>query len=592
MASARRHLRAWLARLGGRSLAARDPVPPRAIALPRQTAAHQRWAVYVLLFVVIACSFVLSFAMEEYARGIRNMAGVQRQAFMQALGKLPGDLAWAWNGTVRVMAGMDFANGGPVLATDDPQALETRIERLARLVHLFTALALLASLFMIHHIWARFRSEDRLAHYAFHDPLTGLGHRLSFERELPRLRRVPHTVVLAGIDRFEHIIGGFGHAFGDEVIRAVAGRASTVMARHGGRVFRLDGPSLALLLPACAGEPALGAAIANLQAYMALPFTFGNRELFCNLSLGMAQYPRDGRQADELLRRADAALQVARRTGSPVSYSQALEAQAEGRLQREAQLRHALERGEFEVHYQPQLELAGGRPVGVEALVRWRRDGELVPPGEFIPLAEETGQIVPISYWVLAQACRQGQIWQAETGRRLIVSVNISPRLFRHPDFLRRVEQVLAMTGLEPALLELEITEGVMVDDTAGAIALLQRLRALGVRLAIDDFGTGYSSLSYLKRLPIDRLKIDQSFIRPLGDAPQDGAIVRTVIELGRTLGMRVIAEGVETAAQLAALRSWACDEVQGYLYSRPLPAGQVAGFMLGQQAVRPAAAG
>src|SRR5690606_27146791 len=226
--------------------------------------------------------------------------------------------------------------------------------------------------------------------------------------------------------------------------------------------------SLALLLPVHAGEPALSAAIANLQAYMALPFTFGNRELFCSLSLGMAQYPRDGRQADELLRRADAALQVARRTGSPASYSQALEAQAEGRLQREAQLRHALDRGEFEVHYQPQLELAGGRPVGVEALVRWRRDGELVPPAEFIPLAEETGQIVPISYWVLAQACRQGRIWQAETGRRLIVSVNISPRLFRHPDFLRRVEQVLAMTGLEPALLELEITEGVMVDDTAG----------------------------------------------------------------------------------------------------------------------------
>jgi EAL domain-containing protein (putative c-di-GMP-specific phosphodiesterase class I) len=244
---------------------------------------------------------------------------------------------------------------------------------------------------------------------------------------------------------------------------------------------------------------------------------------------------------------------------------------------------HALDRDELELHLQPQQRLADGRLVGFEALVRWRRHGELVPPGEFIPIAEESGLVIAIGEWVLERACAQILALRAMAGRDFVVAVNISARQFGHPDFLAKIEALLRRTGINPASLELEITEGAVMERTEAAVALLHKLRALGLKLSIDDFGTGYSSLAYLKRFPIDKLKIDQSFVRQLKPGSQDAAIVQAVIGLGHTLGIDVIAEGVETIEQREWLRRLSCDQIQGYFYSRPLAEPQLYAFVIRQ---------
>ncbi|WP_377704403.1 putative bifunctional diguanylate cyclase/phosphodiesterase [Pseudoduganella sp. UC29_71] len=302
-------------------------------------------------------------------------------------------------------------------------------------------------------------------------------------------------------------------------------------------------------------------------------------------------YPQDGAEPDVLLRNADAALQAARQAGGDtlVRYSESLNAQAGLRLDQEAQLRHAVQRKELELHYQPQQSLSHGGLIGFEALIRWRRGGELVSPGHFIPMAEESGLIVSIGEWVLEEVCRQLSVWQADSGRKLVVAVNISPRQFAAPGFLPHIEALLASTHIDPSCIELEITEGVMMEDAESAIVLLQRLRALGLRLSIDDFGTGYSSLAYLSRFPIDKLKIDQSFVRNMGTVKQQSAIVQATIGLGHSLGMTVIAEGVETEAQRALLQGWQCDEIQGYHYSKPLPARAALNFLQGSMQLRAA---
>ncbi|HEV7814703.1 MAG TPA: bifunctional diguanylate cyclase/phosphodiesterase [Janthinobacterium sp.] len=446
---------------------------------------------------------------------------------------------------------------------------------LRTLVHLFSLLAVLTALFMMYHIGARFRLEDKLAHQAGHDPLTGLAHRRSFERRLRKLPAHGHTVVLGTIDRFSRVIGGFGHAFGDQMMIGVARRIQLAAECHGGEVFRLDGANIAVLYQLAEGQPAFDAALSALQEHMRSPFTCGQHEIFSTLSLGAAVYPRDGTDPEQLLRNADAALQAARRNGGDtlVVYRQQLNAEAEERIDLEAQLRHAVARGELELHYQPQQCLRGAGLVGFEALVRWRRDGLLVSPQRFIPLAEESGLIIAIGDWVLEQACRQASVWSACTDRKLTIAVNISPRQFAHPGFLGKIEQLLAITHIDPSLIELEITEGVMMENAESAIVLLQRLRQLGLKLSIDDFGTGYSSLAYLKRFPINKLKIDQSFVRQLTPDSEDSAIVQAVIGLGHNLGITVIAEGVETEAQRELLTHWGCDEIQGYHYGRPMPA-------------------
>jgi diguanylate cyclase (GGDEF)-like protein len=452
------------------------------------------------------------------------------------------------------------------------------------LVHVFDVLALVTCLFMMYHVRARVRVEDELSHQASHDPLTGLAHRRSFEARLASLPEVPHVVVLGTIDRFSRIVGGFGHAFGDRVMIGLAQRIRGAAERSGGEVFRLDGANFAILYRMACEDVAFAEALTGLRDEVCSPYDCEGHEIFTTLSLGAVSFPLHGETPGTLLRNADAALQAARKSGGDklVVYSQQLNAEAGERLDMESLLRHAVERNELELHYQPQQALGDGALIGFEALVRWRRHGKLISPAEFIPLAEESGLIVAIGNWVLEEACRQISVWQAETGQRVVIAVNISPRQFAAPGFLTHLEDLLATTHVDPSCLELEITESVMVDDAESAITLLQRLRALGLKLAIDDFGTGYSSLAYLSRFPIHKLKIDQSFVRNMHAVSEQGAIVQATIGLGHSLGLTVIAEGVETETQRAMLSNWRCDEIQGYHYSRPLPAASALNFLEG----------
>jgi diguanylate cyclase (GGDEF)-like protein len=525
----------------------------------QQLGRHMRWPIYLLLTIVVACGIGLSVVMQHTLENIRAAAepllrlGLTQQG-MQDVAAL-------------------LREGGMV---------DVNINRIARLVHWFNLLALLTALFMMYHIWARFRSEDALAHQAAHDPLTGLGHRRSLQQRLQRLKGHQHVVVLGSVDRFERVVGAYGHEFADQMTQDLSARLRAVAAEHQGEVFRLEGANFVMLYRHSVDSPGFARALQAVQASMALPFASPKHEVFSNLSLGAAQYPHHGSDPVALLRNADAALQSARAMGGNqwVAYSEELNAQSARRVDLEAQLVHALERDELELHFQPQQRLCDDELIGFEALVRWRRRGELVPPGEFIPVAEESGLVIAIGNWVLERACEQIILLQQHTGRSFVVAVNISPRHFGHPDFLGDIQALLARTGIDPACLELEITEGAMMERTEAAIALLRQLRALGMKLSIDDFGTGYSSLAYLKRFAIDKLKIDQSFVRQLKPDSQDAAIVQAIIGLGHTLGIDVIAEGVETIEQREWLRRLNCNEIQGYYYSRPLPQESVLPFV------------
>ncbi|MFZ6646105.1 putative bifunctional diguanylate cyclase/phosphodiesterase [Undibacterium sp. TJN25] len=464
--------------------------------------------------------------------------------------------------------------------------VDGNISGIARLVHLFDVLALLTSGFMMYHVWARFRLEKELEYQAGHDPLTGLAHRRSFVTRLQSLSGQRYVVVLGTIDRFSRIIGGFGHAFGDKVMVGLADRIRQGAEYSGGEVFRLDGANFAILYQLERDTRSFDDAIFALREEVRNLEDYEGHEIFTTLSLGAASCPDDGTNPDLLLRNADAALQAARKAGGDTLtvYTQRLNAQAAARLDQEAQLRRAIDRDEFELHYQPQQDLRDGTLVGFEALIRWRRNGELVSPGEFIPLAEECGLIGAIGDWVLQEVCRQIQAWHAIIGSNVVVAVNISPRQFSDANFVRHLEVLLTTTGIDPGCLELEITEGVMMEEAECAIEVLHRLRKMGFKLSIDDFGTGYSSLAYLARFPINKLKIDQSFIRHMTAATEQNAIVQATIILGHNLGVTIIAEGVETASQLALLKGWKCDEIQGYFYSRPLSAEAALDFLREQR--------
>jgi len=429
----------------------------------------------------------------------------------------------------------------------------------------------------------------KMAHLAQHDFLTGLPNRMLLTERLSRAigqaRRHKKRVALMFIDLdyFKHINDSLGHAIGDLLLKMVAERL-TLCIRDTDTVCRQGGDEFVILLAEI--EHTLDAApvAEKLLVAFAEPCLIGGHELHVTLSIGIAIYPDDGQDADEVMKNADTAMYHAKANGRNnfQFFTTEMNTRAVRRLFIEGNLRRALKQGEFMLYYQPKIDLASGLMIGSEALIRWQ-DPEhgVVNPNQFVPIAEECGLIVPIGSWVLREACRQVSAWQDAGLLAVPVSVNISAVEFRHKGFLEGVALILKETGMLPSFLELELTESILMHDAESSESVLESLKAMGIQLAIDDFGTGYSSLSYLKRFPINTLKIDQSFVHDIAIDPDDASIVSAIIGMGKSLKQRVIAEGVETEAQLAFLRSLKCDEGQGFLFGHPLPAAQFEQLLL-----------
>ena len=441
-------------------------------------------------------------------------------------------------------------------------------------------------------ITERKANEERIAQLAYNDPLTSLPNRFSLsvrlEQSLADARRNAGrlAVMFIDLDHFKTINDSLGHAVGDELLIAVAGRIRASL-RETDTVARIGGDEFVIVLPGIDGPEDAARIADKLIESVGTPVSIAGHPLHTSPSVGISLYPDDGRNIDTLMKNADTAMYYAKQHGrnNYRFFTTEMNTSATERLQLESQLRHALERQELFLAYQPQVDIASGATIGVEALVRWKHpDRGIIPPLKFIAIAEETGLIVPLGQWVLEEACRQAMAWSAEGLPPLRVAVNLSARQFRDRHLLQQVRDVLTRTGLPPERLELELTESAIMDNPEQGVEVLRNLRALGLHLAIDDFGTGYSSLSYLKRFPIQRLKIDRSFVMDLEHDANDVAIAQAVIALARTLGLGVTAEGIETAAQLEMLRSFGCSEGQGYLFSRPVSAEEMRRFLAPDQ--------
>ena len=424
------------------------------------------------------------------------------------------------------------------------------------------------------------RAERRIRRLAYNDSLTGLPNRAQFAEQLARyidrakLDGEPVAVLFLDLDRFKYINDSLGHEMGDRLLSSVARRIRGAV-RQADCVARLGGDEFTVALSASAAAAA--AAAQHISRSLARPFHLEGHDIFVAASIGVALYPQDGTDAGELLKHADMAMYRAKKDGSGVRFFEAsMEHLMSGHLQLENDLHRALERDELWVAYQPKARVSTGAVVGMEALVRWQHPvrGE-ISPGDFIPLAEETGLILAIGEWMLRSVCRQVQSWNAAGMAPLRVSVNISGRQLAQANFVETVDRILQGSGLPAHLLELEITESVLMQHAENTLEMLRGLRALGVSLSIDDFGTGYSSLAYLKRFPVDAVKIDRAFVQDLPDNADDAAIATAMIALAHSLRLEVVAEGVETHTQLAFLRQRDCDQIQGFLLSPPLPASQ-----------------
>lgn len=440
-----------------------------------------------------------------------------------------------------------------------------------------------------------------LNHLAYHDGLTDLPNRILFEDRLTQaLILAEHNhqtlgVLFLSLDGLKNVHETLGRATGDRLLQSVAERLR-ISAHQGETVARFEGDEFALLLTQTGGTEGehVVEVIFQINESLKLPFVVGGHELFITASIGITLYPDDGADAPTLLKNADAALYRAREQGGDnyQFYTADMNAKAMKRLTLESSLRRALERDEFEVHYQPVLDTHTRKIVGMEALLRWRHpELGLVQPAEFIPLAEATGMIVPIGEWVLRAACAQSKSWQEAGFAPLALAVNLSARQFQQQNLSEVVVLILQETGLNPRDLVLELTESSIMKNAESAVRTLGALKAMGVKIAIDDFGTGYSSLCYLKRLPIDTLKIDQSFVRDVPTDTDDAALVMAIITLAHNLRLKVVAEGVESEEQLSFLHLLRCDEWQGYLFSKPLPVEAFEGLLLRErnQALGPA---
>jgi diguanylate cyclase (GGDEF)-like protein len=433
----------------------------------------------------------------------------------------------------------------------------------------------------MHYSIERKRYQVQLEHQANYDALTGLPNRNLLHDRLRQAvysQRLPRAiaVVFMDLDHFKFVNDSLGHSTGDLLLKAMGERLRTVL-REGDTVGRVGGDEFVLILNDQPNEEIIYRAMQRIAAKMSEPITIDGKELYVTCSAGISLYPQDGRDVDTLLKNADAAMYRAKEHGRSnfQFYTSEMNERVSERLALENALRRALERNELALHYQQKVSLQSGEIVGAEALVRWLHpEWGLVRPARFIPLAEETGLIVSIGEWVLREACRQTRAWLDAGLDPGVVSVNLSVRQFRQEGLVRTVSRILEETALDPAQLEMELTESMVMGNVDAAIAVLQGLKQLGVTLSVDDFGTGYSSLSYLKDLPIDTLKIDRSFVRDIGSGAglDEGVLAQAIISLGHALHLRVIAEGVETDAQMRFLRRHGCDEVQGFFYGEPVP--------------------
>jgi diguanylate cyclase (GGDEF)-like protein/PAS domain S-box-containing protein len=432
-------------------------------------------------------------------------------------------------------------------------------------------------------ITERKQAEERVRHLAHFDELTGLPNRSMFNQRLghalARARRAgdPLAILFIDLDRFKNVNDTLGHEAGDRVLKEIAQRLRGCL-REVDTVSRLGGDEFVVLIEG-PPQPADVADVAQkILAAVARPVLLESQEFHLTASIGISTCPGDSDDLQGLMKNADIAMYRAKEQGKNnfQFYSAQINVHTLERVALESDLSHALERNEFLLHYQPKVDIGSNRIVGMEALVRWQQPGkELIPPAQFIPLAEETGLIVPIGEWVLKTACLQNKAWQDQGLPWLRMAVNLSPRQFAHESLLHDVARVLNETGLDPAWLEFEITESMVMRDPEHAVTLLRGLKAMGIHLSIDDFGTGYSSLSYLKRFPLDSVKIDRSFIRDVPGDGDDAAITQAIIAMAHSLRLGVIAEGVETEEQLHFLRVNGCDEMQGYHFSGPLPEDQ-----------------
>ncbi|MDR6479998.1 EAL domain-containing protein [Paraburkholderia terricola] len=434
------------------------------------------------------------------------------------------------------------------------------------------------------------RYQEQLEYQANYDSLTRLPNRNLLRDRLQHALIVAQrqhkgvAVVFMDLDGFKNVNDSLGHSVGDRLLSVVAERlarctrTSDTVARHGGDEF-------VIVMTDTVDEQSLIAWMERVRASISEPVWLDGTELYVGCSMGASLFPQDGDDAETLMKKADLAMYRAKDMGRNTFqfYQPEMNASASARLNLDRRLRRALRDNEFLLHYQPQVDIVSGQIVGTEALVRWRDpEAGLVPPSSFIPVAEESGLIGPLSEWVLREACRQNKAWQDEGLPPARVSVNLSARVFQQRDIAKLVMQVLAETGLEPRYLELELTESTIMRNAEEAVSMLNELHALGIGLAIDDFGTGYSSLSYLKRFPVDRLKIDRSFVSDIGISGDDETITSAIIALAHSLKLQVIAEGVETSAQLDFLKERACDEMQGFYFAKPLSTDAISALFQG----------
>ena len=498
---------------------------------------------------------------------------------------------------VRALDDASFAAVNDALVSGRPWQGEVRLKKkTGRSLHSWAAIAVVRDNEnrIKHHISVfsdmteRKEAQERIEFLAHHDPLTGLPNRLLLRdrvaQALAQALRMQNRVALMflDLDRFKTINDSLGHPVGDALLKEVVERLRTCV-RDTDTICRQGGDEFIILLNDVRDSEAVSRIAEKIHLRMTEPVLVGKHQLSTSFSIGIALGPDDASDFDTLLQKADTAMYHAKEAGrnSHRFFTEQMNRQVVEHLTLENKLRRALDNREFVLYYQPQIDLAEGRIVGVEALIRWNspEDG-LVSPGRFIPVAEASGLIAPIGAWVLREACRQARAWQDAGLPPFVVAVNLSAMQFKRPDLINTVINALVLADLDSQWLELELTESILIQDAESTVDSVRRLKALGVKLSVDDFGTGYSSLAYLKRFAVDKLKIDQSFVRDLGHDPEDSAIVRAIVQMAHSMKLTTIAEGVETQELADLLRLFHCDEAQGFWLAKPLPADELEAFV------------